>query len=114
MQYYNLNLVTELETRPVRAMSLTRQLPGDSRLLRSFTGGLEWGWAEELMAVNAELTHSVARVLMAGFGGKKAAKKAKEWHVPRPWEENTKPHRVTSAREMVSVLGPILGKGSYG
>lgn len=113
MQYYNLNLLEELEARPVRAMGLVRQLPPVSRLHRSFTGGLAWGWSEELLAVNAEMTHALARVVAGTFGGKKAARQIKEWHVDRPWEVRPV-RRITSPREMVSVLGPILGRGSYG
>lgn len=117
VQYYNMDLVTELEARPVRAVGLVRQLPPGSRLLRNYTGGMSWGWPEELLATVAELSHTQARLLMVGFGGKKgakAAKKMKEFRVLRPWEELAKPRKVQSAREMVSVLGPILGKGSYG
>jgi hypothetical protein len=84
-------------------------------MLRSYTGGLAWGWAEELLAINAELTHGLARVTMAAAVEKKHRSKIpKEWHVKRPWEVQTKPRVITGVREMVSALGPVLGRGSYG
>jgi hypothetical protein len=112
VQYYQRDLVIEMEAHPVRAITLMRQLPPESRLLRNFTGGLTWGWPEELLATNAEMLHAIAGILIKANSKKKV--KVKEWHVPRPWEEQATARRVTSPREMVAVLGPMLGRGSYG
>lgn len=114
MQYYNLDLVAELEHRPVRALNLLFHLPPGSRLQRSFTGGLEWGWNEEILSQVAELVHAGIKANVAVTAGKKAARKIKDYHIPRPWEVQTGPRRVSTVREMVGALGPMLGRGSYG
>jgi len=111
VQFYGLNLATEMEERPSRAMNLVRQLPPESRLMRSFIGGHRWTYQEELLAQNAELTHALIRTMVGAWGKKKDI--PKPWSVRRPWEVRER-RVIRSVREMVSALGPVLGRGGYG
>ena len=74
-----------------RLRSLMLGLPPDAMLWRRTPG---WGSAEELAAMQAELTHSVVRVLVAA-NSKKGARLPKPLHVPRPGDK-----RASSARRI--------------
>ena len=70
-----------------RLRALIDGLPPDSMIWRRVPG---WGSAEELLALNAEVAHSIVRVLVAAFS-KKGAQLPKALKVPRPSDRSRAP-----------------------
>jgi hypothetical protein len=83
-----------------RLRALIEGLPPDAMLWRRVPG---WGSDQELLALNAEVTHSIVRVLISAYS-KKGAKVPKPLKVPRPTADRAAP-RSTAKRLTPDVLG---------
>jgi hypothetical protein len=96
-RYYGIDLRDpSLGVRRIRA--LLHGLPRDSALMRHEHGPTaDWGNAEELLALVAELVHSSIRV-QAKPGS------VKPLRIPRPYEQ-TRPNRQATPAEMAAFLG---------
>lgn len=92
-----------------RLRALIDGLPPDAMLWRRVPG---WGSTEELLALNAEVTHAVVRVLIAAFS-KKGASVPKPLRVPRPERE---PAPAAEARPLrpTDLTGFGIAVGSRG
>lgn len=88
-------------------------LPPESRLMRKHTtGGVVWGWDQELAATHIEVSHALLRVMAAGFGAKKG-KLPKPLEIPRPHQVRTtrETKRVSKISDIMQTLGPLLSGG---
>ncbi len=86
----------------------------ESALQRSYTGGVVWGWDQEMAATNVELIHTMIRVLVSAYGGKKA-KKMDPLTLPRPWSVDADgaavggQKRNATVKEALATVGAALG-----
>lgn len=100
---------------------MTSQLPAGSAIARSYTGGVEWGWREELLATAVELQHATVRVLLGAYSAKRA-KLPPALEIPRPYTavvaeiaEQEKPKRPkpkkrnATMKEALGIVGAALG-----
>jgi hypothetical protein len=91
-----------------RLRALILGLPPDAMVWRREPG---WGTAEELAALNAELTHSVVRVLVSAFS-KKGSSPLRPFHVPRPFEARQRTERAKRLEPSdLGRLGIAVGRG---
>jgi hypothetical protein len=99
-----------------RLRALIEGLPPSAMFWRREPG---WGTTEELLALNAEVTHSAIRVLLAAFS-KKGSSLPKPLHVPRPWDvrRRPRPRRRVAESELAAYGGAVrriatpVGNGS--
>ncbi len=91
---------------------MVRGLPPDSVFVKALIpGGVPWGWDQELAATQVEMLHALIRVLLSGFGAKKH-QIPKPMTIDRPYQMQqvpTQPKRKATVKEMVNLLGPMLG-----
>jgi hypothetical protein len=90
-----------------RLRALIEGLPPSAMFWRREPG---WGTTEELLALNAEVTHAAVRVLLAAFS-RKGASLPKPLRVPRPWDvsrrSRPKPKRRIAEADLAAYGGAV-------